>query len=57
MTMERVAAGRQQVGPMATNLLALFRIDDPTPEQFAGAVAIADAFHALTAGGGKRGRR
>jgi hypothetical protein len=56
MTMERVSAGRGGSGPMATNLLALFKIDEPTPEQFAGAVAIAEAFHALANGGGRRRR-
>lgn len=56
MTLDRVTKGRGGPGPMATNLVALFGIDDPTPEQFAGAVAIADAIHALTAKP-RRGRR
>lgn len=57
MTQERISAGRSGPGPMATNICRLFGIDDPTPEQFAGAVAFADAFHALGAmAGRKRGR-
>lgn len=39
---ERIDAGRR-VGELAANLCALMGLEDPEPDQFAGAAAIAEA--------------